>query len=149
MATGPAPPNPPNPPTGEQPADALGGLRAWVAQLDRKLGVRFYALGAAVILALAAAIVALVLVLQLQDDSATRSDVEGLKDEVSDVQRSASEAADEDIAALSDRVDSLESQLQSLRSGDADSEQRLSVAEDDIADLRDQINQLESQSNGK
>ena len=98
-------------------------------------------------LALAASIVALVLALQLQDDSATRDDVQRLRDEVSSVQESATEAADEGIATLSDRVDELESQLGALRSDKTSADQRLSVIEDDIGDLRNDISRIESQAN--
>lgn len=145
------PPKPAKPPTGERqvaaerPATTLDGLRAWVAQLDRKLGVRFYALGAAVVLALAAAIVALVLALGLEEDSATRADVEALRDEVAEVQESAADAARKEISTLSDRLDQLESQLRSLRSDSATAEQRLSVVEDDIGDLRTDLSRVESQ----
>lgn len=138
---------PQKPVTGEHPVDSVGGLRAWVAQLERRLGTRFYALGAAVILALATAIVALILVLGLEEDSATRDDVQRLRDEVAEVQRSASKAADDEISALSDRVDSLEPQLQSLRSDQTATDQRLSVIEDDIADLRDEISKVASSAN--
>lgn len=148
-AGAPKPPPPPGPPpgTGEQPVATLEGLRAWVAQLDRKLGVRFYALGAAVVLALAAAIVSLVLVLGLEEDSATREDVERLRDEVADVQRSATEAAEEELSGVAERLDSIESQIQSLRSDQTATDQRLEVIEDDIADLRTEISRVESQSN--
>lgn len=141
---------PQRPVTGEQPAqDSIAGLRAWVAQLDRKLGVRFYALGAAIVLALAAAIVSLILVLGLEEDSASREDVQRLRSEVAGVQESASKAADEDIAALSERIDALESQVQSLRSDQTATDQRLAVIEDDIADVRNDIARVESSSNGK
>lgn len=148
-AGAPKPPPPPAPPpgTGEQPTATLEGLRAWVAQLDRKLGVRFYALGAAVVLALAASIVSLVLVLGLEEDSATREDVERLRDEVADVQRSATEAAEEELSGVAERLDSIESQIQSLRSDQTATDQRLEVIEDDIADLRTEISRVESQSN--
>ena len=72
------------PPTGEQPApggaagqppparsraasppqsteEQIEGLRAWIAQVDRRLGVRSVAGGVAVVLALAAGIVGVVL----------------------------------------------------------------------------------------
>ena len=141
---------PQRPATGEQPAqDSIAGLRAWVAQLDRKLGVRFYALGAAIVLALAAAIVSLILVLGLEEDSASREDVQRLRSEVAGVQESASKAADEDIAALGERIDALESQVQSLRSDQTATDRRLAVIEDDITDVRNDISRVESSSNGK
>jgi chromosome segregation ATPase len=66
---------------------------------------------------------------------------------VASVQRDASQAADEEIAALSDRLDEVESQLQSLRSDQTSADQRLSVVEDDITDLRNDISRVESQTN--
>jgi septal ring factor EnvC (AmiA/AmiB activator) len=134
-------------PSGGQPT-TLDGLRAWVAQLDRKLGTRFYALGAATVLALAAGIVAIVLVLGVKDDSATKSDLEQLRDEVAGVERSASEAAQDEVSALGDRVSQLESQLQSLRSDQTATDQEISVVQDDIEDLRNDISALESADAG-
>jgi len=132
------------PATGEQPT-TLDGLRAWVAQIDRKLGTRFYALGAATVLALAAGIVGIVLVLGVKEDSATKSDLDELREEVSGVEQSASEAAQDEVAALGDRVSQLESQIQSLRTDQTSTDQEISVVQDDIADLRDDISALESQ----
>jgi uncharacterized protein HemX len=123
----------------------LEGLRAWVAQIDRKLGTRFYALGAATVLALAAGIVGIVLVLGVKEDSATDADLDELREEVSGVEESASEAAQEEVAALGDRVSQLESQIQSLRSDQTSTDQEISVLQDDIADLRDDVSALESQ----
>jgi uncharacterized protein HemX len=123
----------------------LEGLRAWVAQIDRKLGTRFYALGAATVLALAAGIVGIVLVLGVKEDSATDTDLDELREEVSGVEQSASEAAQEEVAALGDRVSQLESQIQSLRSDQTSTDQEISVLQDDIADLRDDVTALESQ----
>jgi len=122
----------------------LDGLRAWVAQIDRKLGTRFYALGAATVLALAAGIVGIVLTLGVKEDSATDADLEDLREEVSGVERSASQAAEEQVATLGDRVSQLETQVQALRSDQTSTDQEISVIQDDIADLRDDVSALES-----
>jgi len=126
------------------PAERLDGLRAWVAQLDRKLGTRFYALGAATVLGLAAGIVAIVLVLGLKEDSATKSQIEQLRDDVRGVERSASTAADDDVAALDERLAGLESQLEGLRSDQTATGREISVIQDDVSDLRDDVTQLEN-----
>ena len=118
---------------GEAEPTTLEELRASVAQLDRKLGTRFYALGAATVLALAAGIVGIVLVLGVKEDSATNSDLDQLREEVSGVEESASEAAQDEVAALGDRVSQLESQIQSLRSDQTSTDQEISVLQDDIA----------------
>ena len=151
MEGGPKTPEPKTPETpSAAPAEAttLDSLRAWVAQLDRKLGTRFYALGAATVLALAAGIVAIVLVLGVKDDSATKSDLDQLREEVAGVERSASQAAEEDVAALGDRVSQLESQMQSLRSDQTATDQEISVLQDDIEDLRNDLTALESAGTG-
>jgi len=143
------------PPTGEtgrtpapgDTAERLDGLRAWVALLDRRLGVRFYALAAAAILALASGITALVLALGLEEDSATKADVKRLRDQVAGVERSTSEAAQESAAELDERVSGLEVQLRSLRSDQSSTERELSVAQDDVADLRRQISELRRSQN--
>ena len=125
------------------PAEKLEGVHAWVAQLDRKLQTRFYALGAAAVLALAAGIVAVVLALGLQDDAATKRQLEELRDQVDNATQSASDAAQDDVADLGDRVSEIESQLEALRSDQGATQREISVVQDDIADLREQIDSVE------
>ncbi len=138
----------PTQPTPEAEAESIDGLRAWIAQTDRKLGVRSYAGGAAIVLALAAGIVAIVLTLGLKEDSATTGDLQRLRGEVAGVEESATQAAQDDVSALNDRVEELEGQLGGLRSGQSSSESEISVLQDDIADLRDDISALESSGSG-
>ncbi len=135
-------------PSPEPSPTSLDGLRAWVAQIDRKLGTRFYALGAATVLALAAGIVGIVLALGVKDDSATKADLDKLRDEVAGVEQSASQAAQEEVAALGDRVSQLESQLQTLRSDQTSTDQEISVLQDDIDDLRNDISSLDTGGGG-
>ena len=151
MEAGTPPPPPPTPepePFTKTPQEAaesmdpnekLEGVRAWVAQLDRKLQTRFLALGAASVLALAAGIVAVVLALGVQDDSATKSDLTELRDQVDEASRSASSAAEDDLSDFEDRLGEIESQLEGLRSDQSATDRELSVVQDDIADLRDQV----------
>ncbi len=139
-----SPRTPETPNSAPSEVTTLDSLRAWVAQLDRKLSTRFYALGAASVLALAAGIVGIVLVLGVKDDSATKADLDQLRDEVAGVERSASQAAEDDVAALGDRVSQLESQMQSLRSDQTATDQEISVIQDDIEDLRNDVSALES-----
>jgi cell division protein FtsL len=121
------------------PAEKLEGVHAWVAQLDRKLQTRFYALAAAAVLALAAGIVAVVLALGVQDDSATKAELQELRDQVDNATRSASDAAQDEVAELDDRVAEIETQLESLRSDQGATSREISVVQDDIADLREQV----------
>jgi septal ring factor EnvC (AmiA/AmiB activator) len=127
----------------QDPAEKLEGVHAWVAQLDRKLQTRFYALAAAVVLALAAGIVAVVLALGVQDDSATKGELQELRDQVDNATKSASAAAEDDVADLDDRLAEIESQLESLSSDQSTTNKEVSVVQDDIADLRDQIDAVE------
>jgi uncharacterized protein HemX len=128
--------------------ERLEGLRAWVAQLDRRIGVRTYAVAAALVLALAAAAVALVLVLQLEDESASDSDIQQLREEIAGVEDTAAEAAQEDVQSLSDRLTDIESQISEIASDRDSVNQEISVIKDDIQDLRDQLAEVDSAGAG-
>ena len=125
------------------PDEKLEGVHLWVAQLDRKLSTRFYALAAAAVLALAAGIVAVVLALAVQDDSATKAELSELRDQVDSATRSASNAAEDDVAELDDRVSEIEAQIEAIRSDQGSTSRELSVVQDDVEDLRDQIDAVE------
>lgn len=135
-----------SPQTGSQAVGPDGdeGLRAWTAQLDRKLGTRTYAGAAAVVLALATAIVAVVLAIDARDNSAGAGDLSRVENRLSDLSAmaGAGESAQEDIDSLSKRLSSIENQLSGIADTDGDFEQRISVVEDDIDDLRGQISDL-------
>src|SRR5215208_2601071 len=75
-----APPTRPARPVG--PNERIDGLRAWVAQVDRKLGVRTYIGAALTLLALAAAGVALFFALQAKQDSATKSELDSVRSQL-------------------------------------------------------------------
>ena len=128
----------------ETPEQRIEDLRAWIAQVDRKLGVRTYALGAAVVLALAAGAVGVVLALGAKDESATKDEVRSLRDQVEAVQQEASQAAEEDVATLTDQLDALEGRVNTIASGQRTTESELSVVQDDIDDLRTQISGLDA-----
>jgi uncharacterized protein HemX len=133
---------------GEPAGQRIESMRAWIAQVDRKLGVRTYALGAALVLALAAGIVGVVLALSAKDESATKDEVRSLRDQVEAVQQEASEAAEEDVATITDQLDALEGRVNTIANGQRTTESELSVVQDDIEDLRDQISGLESPGGG-
>jgi TolA-binding protein len=111
------------PPPPPPPQDPIDGLRAWVAQLDRSLGVRTYLLGAISVLGLAAGVVAVVLVLQLKQDAATKDDVDALSTQLSTVQDAAAQAAEDKVKSLDDRISALETKVDGL-SGDQSNLQR-------------------------
>ena len=125
------------------PAEKLEGVHAWVAQLDRKLSTRFYALGAAAVLALAAGIVAVVLALGVQDDSATKGELTELRDQVDNATKSASDAAQDDLAELDARLSEVETQIEQIQGSQSENTRELSVVQDDVADLREQIDAVE------
>jgi uncharacterized protein HemX len=139
------------PATGQGPAarpatteERIEGLQASVAQVDRKLGIRTYAIGAGVVLALAAGIVGVVLAISAKDESATKDEVRALRDQVGAVSEEATQAAEESVQSLSARLDSLESRLNELSSSQRTADDELSVVKDDIQDLRNQISDLET-----
>ena len=143
------------PATGSQPTVApqstqeqLEGLRAWVAQIDRRLGIRSIAGGLAVVLALAAGIVGVVLAMQAKDDSATKAEVTRLSERVSANTQEATRTVKQELSALSDRLDALEGRVSSVASDQRTSDSELQVAQDDIDELRGQISDLRSQLSG-
>jgi uncharacterized protein HemX len=128
-------------PTTEERIEALS---AWVAQVDRKLGIRTFALGAAVVLALASGIVGVVLAVNTKDESATKDEVAALRDQVEATTREATQAAEESVQSLSGQVDALEQRLSTLNATQRTSDKELSVVQDDIDDIRNQISRLQS-----
>lgn len=144
----PGPPTDPNltPATGEHHPDHADGQRAWLAQLDRKVGTRTYAGAAALILALAAGIVAIVMATDARDNSATKAELTELTRELTGVEELATEGQGiaKSLTDLTERVDSLESEAGASSDTDSELEDQLAVVEDDIEDLRQQIDEIES-----
>jgi cell division protein FtsL len=130
------------------PQERIDGLRAWVAQVERKLGVRTYVGAAIVVLALAAAAVGLALTLSLKQDAATNDDIQSLRDQISAVEQSASQAAQEDVQALDRRLTELEAEVNRISAGQATSRRELKVVQDDIKELRSQLSRAGSSSGG-
>lgn len=130
------------------PRDPIEGLRAWIAQVDRKLGVRTYVGAAVAVLALAAAAVGLVLTLTLKQDAATEGDLTSLRDQISAVEQSASQAAQEDVQGLDRRLTELEDEVNRLSTGQTTTRRELRVVQDDIKELRSQVSSAGSSSDG-
>ena len=130
------------------PHERIDGLRAWVARVDRKLGVRTYVGAAIAVLALAAAAVGLALTLSLKQDAATDDDVQSLRDQISAVEQSASQAAQEDVQALDRRLTKLEAEVNRISAGRTTNRRELKVVQDDIKELRSQVSQARSSSGG-
>lgn len=146
-----APATPQAPAIPEAPADPqerIDGLRAWVAQVDRKLGVRTYVGAAIAVLALAAAAAGLVLTLSLEQDAATDSDIQSLRDQISAVEQSASQAAQEDVQSLDRRLTDLEAQVNGISTRQTTARRELKVVQDDIKELRSQVSRSGGSSGG-
>jgi uncharacterized protein HemX len=140
----------PGPATGTGAAAAADpeGLRAWLAQIERKLGIRTYAGAALLVIALAAAIVALVMALDARDNSASKTELSRLADDLGSVQEQASgaESAQQDVDSLSSRVSAAEDRLDQIEGAGGDASSQIKVLQDDVEDLRQQIADLESSS---
>jgi uncharacterized protein HemX len=144
---GPTPP-PQQPPKPADPQQRIDGLRSWIAQLERKLGLRTYIGAALVVLALAAGGAGIFLALRVERDAATDADVENLREELTGVEQAAAQAAQEDVQSLGQRITDLEDQISRLQSQLRSQSNEQSVTEDDIQDLRDQISELDTGGTG-
>jgi uncharacterized protein HemX len=129
---------PPAPQPAPSADDRLAGLRAWLAQLDRRLGLRTYVIGAVAVLALAAGVVALVLTLQLRQDAATNGDVSSVRDQLAGVERSATQVAEESVHSLHQRIGDLEAELDRISSAQAVDRHELKALQEDVRGLRGQ-----------
>ena len=137
----------PRPTTGAQPV--LETTDARLARLERRVSVLTLALGAAVILALAAGIVGVVLALGAKNDSATKDEVTALKDQLQSVQQDTAKAAQQDLASISDRLDAIEGRVNTIAADQRTTKSEVSVLQDDIDELRSQIADLQSAGGGQ
>ena len=110
--------------------------------------MRTYVGAAVAVLALAAAAVALVLTLDLNQDAATNGDVQSLQDQISAVEQSASQAAQQDVQALDRRLAELEGEVNRISTGQTTTKRELRVVQDDIKELRSQVSSARSSSGG-
>lgn len=136
----------------EEPAGPIDpeGQRAWLAQLERRLGTRTYAGAAALVLTLAAAIVALVMAIDSRENSATQEQVRGIERQLGLVAEDAGAFDDVqgEVETLSGELDALEQQVEQFSGVERSIEDRLEVIEDDIEALRRQISDLDNGGNG-
>jgi polyhydroxyalkanoate synthesis regulator phasin len=138
----------PLPQQSTDPHERIDGLRAWLAQVDRRLGIRTYAIGAAAVLALAAGIVGVVLAVNAKEESATQDEVQALRSDLRAVEQEAAAAAEEQVSELVDRVGTLERQVSRLSREQTMSGRELRAFEEEIDDLRDQIADLDGPDGG-
>ncbi len=84
--------------------------------------------------------------LSLEQDAATDSDVQSLRDQISAVEQSASQAAEEDVQALERRLTELEDEVSSVSTRQTTTRRELKVVQDDIDELRSQVSSADSSS---
>jgi len=116
--------------------------------VDRKLGVRTYVGAAIALVALAAAAVGLVLTLSLKQDAATNDDVQSLRDQISAVEQSASQAAQKGVQPLDQRLTDRQAQVNRMSTGQTTTRRELKVVRDDIKELRSQVSAAHTSSGG-
>ena len=148
--TGPRPPI-----TGSQPivGPAPGtteAQRAWLAQIDRRLGTRTYAGAAALVLATAVAIVAIILAIDARDNTAAEDDLNRVESQLEIVsgQAATAETSLADIGDLQNRLSTLEDEIVEIQSFADTDRSRVDVIEDDLADLRQEVSALDSSGAG-
>jgi chromosome segregation ATPase len=128
--------------------ERIEGLRGSVAQVERRLALRTYIAAAVAVLALAAGGAGIYLALQAEEDAASEADVENLREELTGVEQTAVEAAEEDLQTVNETVADLERQISRLRNRQGSLRDEFTVAQDDIQDLRDQIADLDTGAGG-
>lgn len=126
------------------PHERIDGLRAWLAQVDRRLALRSYAGAALAAVALAAAGAAIYLYVSLEQDAATEDDIAALSEQLGEVEASATQAAEEGVESVEQRLAEIEKELAGLRGDRQATDRELEVVQDDIRDLRSQISGLEA-----
>jgi hypothetical protein len=96
---------------------SLDGLRAWIGEVERKLGVRTRVFWVLVAIAIGGAGAGIYLALKAADDSVSKSEVQALHEEVESAAGTA--VAPEEpaaVATLKAEVEALRSQLEELQS---------------------------------
>jgi septal ring factor EnvC (AmiA/AmiB activator) len=116
--------------------------------MDRKLALRTYVGAALAGLALAAGIAAIMLSLGANEDTATDADVQDLREELTGVEQTAAQAAEQDARKIRKSLTELEGQLGDVSDEQGSTQDELSVVKDDIQDLRTEISDLRSADTG-
>jgi uncharacterized protein HemX len=97
--------------------ERMEGVQGWMAEIERKQGRMMYFGGAAALLALAAAGVAIYLGMAAKSDSATKEDLDALEEKVDGLQQAVTEntestqkTLDQTVAGLQTSIDTLTKQ---------------------------------------
>ncbi|CAN5481318.1 hypothetical protein BH10ACT11_BH10ACT11_00240 [soil metagenome] len=128
----------------EGPSPDDDHTRAWLEKIDRKLGVRSYAGGMALVIALAGAIIAIVLALGARDESATKNQLQSFKTQLSQAADQANKETAQQVDDLSATVDEISGSIDELRGADSTNASDIDAVQGDLDDLKGQISDLQS-----
>jgi hypothetical protein len=94
--------------------ERMEGVQGWMAEIERRQGRMMYFGGAAVLLALAAAGVAIYLGMTAQSDSATREDLDALEEKVDGLRQAVTENTESTQKTLNQTVAGLQTSIDTL-----------------------------------
>jgi len=115
--------------------ERMQGLQGWMAEIERKQARMTYFGGAAAILALATAAVALVIAITGQQS--TQDDVDELRRDVSGLQQSVKTATENQLRGVSESLGSIDERIEALKSA----QQRDAAT---LRTLQNQVNSLQT-----
>lgn len=129
-------------PDAEEASDSE--IRDLLQRIDHKLGVRSYAGGLAIVIALAGAIIAIVLALGARDEGATKNQLQSLKTDLAQASKEATKNAEHKVARLGDTVDEMSGAIEELRGTGAANATDIDGIQADLDDIKGQISDLQS-----
>jgi hypothetical protein len=92
---------------------SLDGLRAWIGEVERKLGMRTRVFLVLVAIAVGGAGAALYLAIEAQEDSVSKADVQAVRDELAG--RIGTEGGETDLTQLEAELSALRAEVAKLR----------------------------------
>jgi hypothetical protein len=96
---------------------SLDGLRAWIGEVERKLGVRTRVFLALVAIAVGGAGAAIYLALDTRDQAVDEDEVQRLQEQIDGIEAGAAGGADSRISQLELEIDALKAQLEAGGNG--------------------------------
>jgi hypothetical protein len=102
---------------------SLEGLRAWIGEVERKLGLRTRVFLALTVIAIGISGAALYLAIDVRDDSVSKDDVQKLQQELGAAQAGTSASAPE-VSRLEAEVTALQSEVEQLKSNSGSAEEK-------------------------
>jgi septal ring factor EnvC (AmiA/AmiB activator) len=116
-------------------------MRSWVAQLDRRLGIRTYIFGAMLLLSIAASVLAIVLAVDARDNSASDDDINSIEDQLATIAEQASGGTEvqSELDSIDLRLSALEDQQSGTAAAGGIDEERIAAIEADIEELQNEV----------